>query len=75
MAYRWRTPAEIIAAGGTKRWSAFALSQVAGYPTVNHVEDGEPYGTTGTEFEGTLVVTGGAGGAILPPSMNGGINA
>jgi hypothetical protein len=75
MAYRWRTPAEIAAAGGTKRWSAFALSAVAGYPTVDHVEDGEFYGTTGTEFEGELVVAPGAGGALIPPAMNGGINA
>ena len=54
MAYRWRTPAEIAAAGGTKRWSAFALSAVAGYPAVADVADGVWYGTTGTEFEGTL---------------------
>jgi hypothetical protein len=41
-----------------------AVADVAGYPTVDHVEDGEFYGVEGTEYQGELLVIGGGGPLI-----------
>ena len=48
MAYRFR------ARGATYGWKAVALAVVAGYPVEAQVLDGVFFGTSGTEYEGTL---------------------